>query len=62
MVEVCLAQTDDGSWRSVIHRGLDARLRLDVMSVEIGLDEVVTRSPLAQACPGGGTTAAARSD
>jgi Uma2 family endonuclease len=42
VVEVAL-RNDDGSWRSVIHRELDARLRLDALGVEIGLEEVFAR-------------------
>jgi Uma2 family endonuclease len=48
VVEVA-SRNDDGSWRSVIHRGLDARLRLDALGVEIGLDEVFARVTFAPA-------------
>ncbi|HSA81485.1 MAG TPA: Uma2 family endonuclease [Geminicoccaceae bacterium] len=41
----------EGSWRSVIHRGLDARLRLDALGVEIGLKEVFPRVAFALASP-----------
>jgi Uma2 family endonuclease len=51
-----------GSWRSVIHRGLDARLRLDVLGVEIGLDEVFARVAFAPASPGGEDAAPAPLD
>ena len=34
------SRADDGSWRSVIHRGLDDRLRLDALGVELGLAEI----------------------
>jgi Uma2 family endonuclease len=33
----------EGSWRSVIHRGLDSHLRLDALGVEIGLTEIFAR-------------------
>jgi hypothetical protein len=50
-----------GSWRSVIHRGLDARLRLDAIGAEIGLDEVFARVTCAPASPAGETSVPARS-
>ena len=56
------SRSDDGSWRSVIHRGLDARLRLDVLGVEIGLDEVFARVAFAPASPGGEDAAPAPLD
>jgi Uma2 family endonuclease len=34
------SRAEDGSWRSVIHRGLDSDLRLDALRVELGLDEI----------------------
>jgi hypothetical protein len=43
VVEVA-SPNPDGSWRSVFHRGLDARLRLDALEVEIGLNEVFART------------------
>jgi Uma2 family endonuclease len=46
------SRSDDGSWRSVIHRGLDARLRLDALGVELGLDEVFARVTFAPAPSG----------
>jgi len=61
VVEVA-SRNDDGSWRSVIHRGLDARLRLDALGVEIGLDEVFARVAFAPASPAGTTAGSARSD
>jgi len=42
VVEVA-SRDPDGSWRSVIHRDLQARLRLEALGVEIGLDEVFAR-------------------
>jgi Uma2 family endonuclease len=51
IVEVSFADPG-GSWRSVIHRGLAARLRLDAIGVEIGLDEVFARVAFAPATPG----------
>ena len=38
-----------GSWRSVIHRGLDASLLLNALGVGIGLEEVVARVAFAPA-------------
>jgi Uma2 family endonuclease len=54
------SRNDDGSWRSLIHRGLDARLRLDALGVEIGLDEIFARvtfaaSPTGAAEPSAGS-------
>jgi Uma2 family endonuclease len=46
------SRSDDGSWRSVIRRGLDARLRLDVLGVELGLDEIFARVTFAPAPSG----------
>ncbi len=43
------SRADDGSWRSVLHRGLDARLRLDALGVELGLDEIFARVTFAPA-------------
>ncbi len=48
VVEVA-SRADDGSWRSVLHRGLDARLRLDALGVELGLDEIFARVTFAPA-------------
>lgn len=42
VVEVATRDAD-GSWRSVIHRDLEARLRLETPDVEMGLDEVFAR-------------------
>ncbi len=36
-------RADDGSWRSLIHLGLDPRLRLDALGVELGLAEIFAR-------------------
>lgn len=33
----------DGAWRSIIHRGLEARLRLEALDVEMGLEEMFAR-------------------
>lgn len=43
---------EDGSRRSRIHRGLDARLRLDALGVEVGLAEIFARVSFAPAAPG----------
>jgi Uma2 family endonuclease len=51
-----------GSWRSVIHRGLEARLRLDAIGVEIGLDEVFARVTFVPAALGGEEAAADSSE
>ena len=45
------SRADDGSWRSLIHLGLDARLRLDALGVELGLDEIFARVTFAPAAP-----------
>ena len=37
------SRADDGSWRSIVHRGLKARLRLEALGVEFGLDEIFAR-------------------
>ena len=42
---------DDGSWRSLLHQGLDARLCLDGLGVEVGLDEIFARVTFAPASP-----------
>jgi Uma2 family endonuclease len=47
VVEVA-SPNPDGSWRSVFHRGLEARLRLDALEVEIGLGEIFARTEVAQ--------------
>jgi Uma2 family endonuclease len=47
VVEVA-SPNPDGSWRSVFHRGLEARLRLDALEVEIGLDEIFARTGVAE--------------
>ena len=63
-VEVA-SRADDGSWRSVIHRGLDARLRLDAPGIEeVSLAEVfarVTFAPPSPASPSGTSDPADRS-
>jgi hypothetical protein len=46
----------------VIHRGLDARLRLDALGVEIRLDEVFARVAFAPASPVNNGEASARSE
>jgi Uma2 family endonuclease len=48
VVEVA-SRDDDGSWRSVMHRGLDVRVRLGVLGVEIGLEEIFARVTFAPA-------------
>ena len=50
-VEVCSRATD-GSWRSVIHRGLEGHAQLPALGIEIGIDEIfarVTFTPAARA-------------
>ncbi len=47
-VEVA-TRADDGSWRSVLHEGLDARLQLDTLGVELGLAEIFARVSFASA-------------
>jgi Uma2 family endonuclease len=46
----------DGTWRSVIHRDLGARIRLEALELDIGLDEVFARVALtslsSEASPG----------
>ncbi len=37
------SRADDGSWRSHLYEGLDARLRLDTLGVEVGLAEIFAR-------------------
>ena len=41
-VEVA-TRADDGSWRSVLHEGLEARVQLDALGVELGLAEIFFR-------------------
>ena len=41
-VEVCSRATD-GSWRSVVHRGLEAHAHLPALGIEIGSDEIFAR-------------------
>jgi Uma2 family endonuclease len=48
VVEVA-SRDDDGSWRSVMHRGLDVRVRLGALGAEIGLDEIFARVAFAPA-------------
>ena len=43
------ARADDGSWRSVVHRGLDDRVQLQALGVEIGLDKIFARVTFAPA-------------
>jgi Uma2 family endonuclease len=52
----------DGSWRSVIHRGLEGRLRLEALGVEIGLDELFARVVFAPSSPAEEAQASRRSD
>jgi Uma2 family endonuclease len=42
VVEVS-TRADDGSWRSVIQRGLEGRAQLTALGIEIGLDEIFAR-------------------
>ena len=42
VVEVS-TRNDDGSWRSVIYRGLKGRIQLSALGVEVGLDEIFAR-------------------
>ena len=48
VVEVA-SRAADGSWRSVIHRGLEGRAQLPALGVEIGLDEIFARVTFAPA-------------
>ena len=48
VVEVA-TRADDGSWRSVIHRGLEGRAQLTALGIEIGLDEIFARVTFAPA-------------
>ena len=50
VVEVA-SRDDDGSWRSVIHRGLDGRVRLEALGIEISLEEIFARVTFAPASP-----------
>ena len=43
------SRADDGSWRSVVHRGLDDRVQLQALGIEIGLDEIFARVTFAPA-------------
>jgi Uma2 family endonuclease len=61
VVEVA-SRSDDGSWRSTIHRGLDGHLRLDALGVEIGLEEVFARVTFAPASPDVAASTSAPSD
>jgi Uma2 family endonuclease len=47
-VEVA-SRDPDGTWRSVIHRSLDARLQLAALDLDIGLDEIFARVALSPA-------------
>lgn len=48
VVEVCSRATD-GSWRSVVHRGLEGHAQLPALGIEIGSDEVFARVTFAPA-------------
>ena len=48
VVEVS-TRADDGSWRSVIQRGLEGRAELTALGIEIGLDEIFARVTFASA-------------
>jgi Uma2 family endonuclease len=45
------SRSDDGSWRGLLYEGLDARLRLDALGVELGLDEIFARVTFAPVSP-----------
>ena len=51
------SRDDDGSWRSVLHRGLDGHVQLEALGVEIGLDEVFARIIFAPAAEPDGACA-----
>jgi len=55
VVEVA-SRTADGSWRSVIHRGLEGRAQLTALGLEIGLDEIFARVTFASAAAEAGPT------
>lgn len=57
VVEVA-SRDHDASWRSVIHRGLDDRIELTALAVEISLDEVFARVTFAPLDPGADETRA----
>jgi Uma2 family endonuclease len=42
-------RNEDGSWRSVIQRGLEGRAQLPALGIEIGLDEIFARVTFAPA-------------
>ena len=48
VVEVS-TRADDGSWRSVIQRGLEGQAQLTALGIEIGLDEIFARVAFASA-------------
>jgi Uma2 family endonuclease len=48
VVEVS-TRSDDGSWRSVVQRGLEGRAQLTALGIEIGLDEISARVTFASA-------------
>ena len=50
-VEVA-TRADDGSWRSVLHEGLEARAHLEALGVELSLAEIFARVSFAPAPPG----------
>ena len=50
VVEIA-SRDDDGSWRSVIHRGLDGRVQLTALGVELGLKEIFARVTFGPASP-----------
>lgn len=56
------SRADDGSWRSVVHRGLDDRVQLQALDIEIGLDEIFARVTFAPSVPAGEQAPAAVAD
>jgi Uma2 family endonuclease len=61
VVEVS-TRSDDGSWRSVIQRGLEGRAQLTALGIEIGLDEIFARVDFASAEAAGEQASAAATE
>jgi Uma2 family endonuclease len=59
-VEVA-SRAGDGSWRSLVYRGLDARLKLDALDVELDLEEIFARVTFTPVPPGEEAEVAQRS-
>jgi len=56
VVEVA-SPAPDGSWRSVVHRGLEARMTLEALDAGIGLEEIFARVAFAAGASAGDGTA-----